>query len=269
MSEVVECVRNASTCVFGNMTVSCQEVQQDKTISEHVTSYFIGIGTIGILLFIYQILYYLKLVYGWWVTNDHMIKLRLLPLQIYMRDMDKIIDSIDDSQPLKERQKQYNEFIEASRYCWIKKNNPKYGKKKRKCVCFREQLVPKFTYELCEYERRDENIYIKRNTHTLPKYMRWILTFGCSGCRKQGKDLLVSEKNVFLGRYRPYLANEMQIVDLDKGLVAERVKVNGVDDSFLRFFCGYFKSASLQDLEIAVQAELNEENIKRNMKIKF
>ena len=289
-------------------------VTEPTNLGEHIDNYFIGISTMGIMLLIYQIITYSIYIYNWWSASDHNIKVRLLPLQIYMRDIEAIIDNLNKKKNenrtlhLRKIRTEYNELIEHHKYCWIKYVNPAYKHQKyyRKCCCCGKVQTPRFLYEMCVYKevsRSDrlpvlnnnplvrskikdpaKKIAIQRNMYTSSSgfyAFAYIFTCGymCGSPRYvKAAPLEVDSKDVFFGRYKPYIVNtQMKTVDLDQNLfieTGERIKtkhrkMDGFHDSLARFCCGWWMGWTLQDMELAIKAEFDEEHLKSDLNIKF
>ena len=328
---------------INNITLQCFEKVQPTNLGEHIDNYFIGISTLGVMLLTYQIITYSLYTYNWYASTDHNIKIRILPLQIYMRDIDAIIQKMEYSPDstlsnstglrrtthLRDLKKRYHGIIEKDKYCWIKYNNPVHTpttKFYRKCWCCGKFPTPKFLYELCEYKvhnkvhnvkkegyakntiRYDNNrtnakkrlttinstatnfeaqeIAIVRIVYTDASFyylVAYVLTLGyCCGTPyiQEAKSLVVNIKDVHFGRYKPYLADpDMTPVNLDFELFTishngnkiqtKHRTVNGIDDSCSRFFCGWWLGWKLQDMELALRAELDEEHLKTDLHINF
>ena len=331
---------------INNITLQCFEKVQPTNLGEHIDNYFIGISTLGVMLLTYQIITYSLYTYNWYASTDHNIKIRILPLQIYMRDIDAIIQKLEYSpdstlsnftglrrtEHLRDLKKRYHGIIEKDKYCWIKYENPIYTPTTTfsvKCCCCGTFPTPRFLYELCEYKvqnvkkegyakntiRYDNNgtdakkrltinstatnfeaqeIAIVRKVYTDASFyylVAYVLTLGyCCGTPyiQEAKSLVVNIRNVHFGRYKPYLTDSgMKALDLDKGLFVvdrngndvldakgEKIStkhrtVNGIDDSCSRFFCGWWLGWKLQDMELAVRAELDEEHLKTDLHINF
>jgi len=284
-------------------------VTKPTDLGEHIDNYFIGISTLGIMLLVYQIITYGIYIYNWWSASDHNIKVRLLPLQIYMRDIEAIIEKLFEkknenrTEHLRKIKTEYNELIEADKYCWIKYVNPvyKYQKFYRKCWCCGKRPTPRFLYEMCEYkevnnkfpilnpdtsnwvkikERRKIAIQRKAYTNSSGFYsFAYIFTCGymCGAPRYiEATPLQVNAKDVFFGRYRPYIGNtEMKPINLDENLFVDgktktkHRKAGGLNDSCARFCCGWWLGWTLQDMELAIKAEFDEEHLKSDLDIKF
>ena len=296
-------------------------VTEPTNLGEHIDNYFIGISTMGIMLLIYQIITYSIYIYNWWSASDHNIKVRLLPLQIYMRDIEAIIDNLNKTKNenrtlhLRKIRTEYNELIEADKYCWIQYVNPAYKHQKfyRKCWCCGKVQTPRFLYEMCVYKEvyttkyskfpilkpttskwsklkeraahfESKKIAIQRNMYTSSSgfyAFAYIFTCGymCGSPRYvKAAPLEVDSKDVFFGRYQPYIVNtQMKTVDLDQNLfieTGERIKtkhrkMDGFHDSLARFCCGWWMGWTLQDMELAIKAEFDEEHLKSDLNIKF
>lgn len=327
--------------IDGNL-LSCSEITENPTdLAGHVDNYFIGISTLGVMLLIYQILSYLMYIYSWYSSTGHNIKVRLLPLQIYMRDIDTIIQKMQigsggnrRTEHLRRIREKYYAFIEADKFCWIKYENPVHKKSKfyRKCWCCGQLPTPKYLYELCEYKetyalkngsfgyvkdtiRYDKdkkevkwtNKNVKKRWKNLKGYATnfdskkiailrqvykdaswyyfvvYILTLGyvCGAPSiHEAEPLYVETKDVFFGRYEPFIADpDMKPINLDENLYITTIngekiktlhrKVNGIDDSCSRFFCGWWLGWTLQDMELALKSEFNEEQLKADLDINF
>jgi len=333
---------------INNITLQCFEKVQPTNLGDHIDNYFLGISTLGVMLLTYQIITYSMYTYNWYASTDHNIKIRILPLQIYMRDIDAIIQKMQSSPDstlsnsagmrrtahLRALKEQYYNFIEADKYCWIKYKNPVCEKTKfyRHCWCCGKLPTPNFLYELCEYKDQynfkkgsfgysasgkekdwmSENAkkrWTKVNAYNFKKgkkieilrqvykdaswyyFVAYVLTLGyCCGTPyiQEAKSLVVNIKDVYLGRYKPYISDPgMKALDLDEDLFVvdrngndvfdakgEKIStkhrtVNGIDDSCSRFFCGWWLGWKLQDMELAVRAELDEEHLKTDLHINF
>jgi len=300
-------------------------VSEPVTFQEHVDNYFIGISTMGIMLLVYQIITYSIYIYNWWSSSDHDIKVRLLPLQIYMRDIDAIIYNLNKTknknrtEHLRNIRTEYNELIEADKYCWIQYENPIYGRQllAPSCWCGGKVQTPRYLYEMCVYKEvyttkytkyskfpilnhttswsklkertahfESKKIAIQRNMYTSSSgfyAFAYIFTCGymCGSPRYvKAAPLEVDSKDVFFGRYRPYVVNtQMKTIDLDQKLFIETEtgekikmkhrKVGGFNDIWARFCCGWWMGWILQDMELAIKAEFDEEHLKSDLDIKF
>lgn len=324
---------------INGFVLKCLEIVDSPTnLGEHIDNYFIGISTLGVMLLVYQIITYLMYIYGWWSSSHHNIKVRLLPLQIYMRDLNRIIGKIHQkggyrrTEHLRKLKEEYEEFIEADKYCWVKYKNPIYINQLKKhqptyqkiCWCCGKTPTPRFKYELCELdnswsldgsmpigvprvkrhhektfskdvEKRwqkvallsqnlaSKKVKIKREIYkdgTFYYAFTYLLTLGYS-CGKpavqHAKSIEVDEKDIFRGRYMPYFVDPtMKTIDLNQNLFTERgnvptrhKKVEGVDDSCARFFCGWWLGWTLQDMELALRTEFEEEHLKTDLSIEF
>lgn len=173
--------------MMDGILLRCLEVTgTHKGFTEHVDNYFIGISALGVMLLIYQIVTYLMYIYNWYSSTGHNIKIRILPLQIYMRDIDAIIQKIQShfsagnkftttglrrTAHLRQLKCQYYNFIEADKYCWIKYKNPVYETQlknknplyQKPCFCCKKTETPRFLYELCELDESwaQENGFVK------------------------------------------------------------------------------------------------------------
>lgn len=153
-------------------TLRCLEITESpKDLAGHVDNYFLGINALGVMLLTYQIITYLKYIYNWYSSTDHNIKIRMLPLQIYMRDIDAVIvkvqgnkftpDGLQRTAHLRQLKEQYYKFIAADKYCWVKYKNPVYetqlkNKKplyQKPCFCCKKRPIPRVLYELCELDK--------------------------------------------------------------------------------------------------------------------
>lgn len=169
------------------ISLRCLEVTESpKGVAEHVDNYFLGISALGVMLLTYQIITYVLYIYNWYSSTDHNIKIRILPLQIYMRDIDAIIQKMQSSSDsstkfntaglrrtahLRTLKEQYYNFIGADKYCWIKYSNPVYKIQlknhkplyQKPCFCCKKRPTPRFLYELCELDESwaQENGFVK------------------------------------------------------------------------------------------------------------
>ncbi len=165
---------NGEDFTLDGTTLRCLEMNESpNNLVEHVDNYFLGINALGVMLMTYQIIMYFKYIYNWYSSTGHNIKIRILPLQIYMRDLDAIIqkmqgnhftsdtsDGFRRTSHLRQLKEQYYKFIAADKYCWIKYKNPVYktqleNKKplyQKPCFCCKKRPIPRFLYELCELD---------------------------------------------------------------------------------------------------------------------
>ena len=344
------------------ISLRCLEIKEND-LAGHVDNYFLGISTLGIMLLTYQIITYIIYIYNWYSSTGHNIKIRILPLQIYMRDIDAIIQKMQGNKftttglrrtvHLRKLKEQYYNFIEADKYCWIKYINPIYKTQlknkqplyQKPCFCCKKRPTPRFLYELCELDeswvqengfvrylngeytkrnvgRYDEHgtrkefspnieknwqkvslltknlaskyVQIKRQVYKVASFY-YMITYCCTlgyCCAtpsiREATSKKVLRTNVFFGRYKPYISDPaMKPIDLDEDLYmtdenggfihdekgnlkrTKHRKVGGIDDSCSRFFCGWWLSWTLQDLELALKSEFNEEQLKADLDINF
>lgn len=282
--DIIQCFHNNSTCTSNGTTYICEV---DTPSPDNVFDYLVGLSLVGIFMLIYQVFKYSTFTYGWWHTADRLIKTNLLPLQIYMRDMDSIIQTLKsgdgESDQLEHLKNQYELFIEKEKYCWVKYKNPQWKQNSkntyRKCYCCAKIRKPRFLFELCQYVRDGNKILIKREIRKWKKCPILYIgeTFGSPDCCNlyiPADDFEISEeKNVFFGMYKPYFGDkDMKAYDLNiTGSV--RRNANGIDDACHRFLCGFWRAIELQDLEISIKTELDEEHLRADLradqKLKF
>tara|TARA_B100001559_G_C16478234_1_gene612442 strand:+ start:383 stop:1234 length:852 start_codon:yes stop_codon:yes gene_type:complete len=275
--DIIQCFHINSTCTSNGTSYICEV---ETPTSNNVFDYLIGLSLVGIFMLIYQVFKYSTYAYGWWHTADRLIKTNLLPLQIYMRDMDKIVKTLKsgdgDSGQLEYLRNQYELFIEKDHFCWVKYKNPRWKQNStntyRKCYCCAKIRRPRFLFEMCRYDRDGKKILIKREIRRLKKCPLLYIgeTFGspdCCNLYTPADDFeIIDEKNVFFGMYKPYFGdNHMKAYDLNiKGKI--RRHVNGIDDSCHRFLCGFWRAIELQDLEISIKSELDEEHLRADLR---
>ena len=292
-------ILDGSDFVLNGTSLSCIQVQQHTNV---IDNYFIGLGTVGLLWLLYQAGMYLLFVYQWWSTSNHNLKKRLLPLQIYMRDMDSIIeqfqkrDGAEQTAHLRELRTDYNTFIKFDQYCWIKYHNPNKKAFKKGCCGNKGEPNPTHLYEMCKYkqiqaEKRGlwPNVYppytasgvvsvnklkslIVIESDTI-QILREVQTGRCCCYPVYSKvaPLEISKRNVFFGMYQPYFEDiSMKGVNLNKGLHGmQRRTVNDLSDSCSRFFCGLLSGWTLETLEIAIKSELDEGHLRADLQLKF
>ena len=245
-------ILEGTSFILNGTSLKCLENEGEQDLFEMFSGYFYGLTWIGFLWIGYTVGTYLFAIYLWWSGNDNSIKKILLPLQIYMRDIDQIIDTMknnvnDNQQGINRVQhllaikKKYDKFIQAETFCWVK-----------------PERKGKNDYELCLYKKRDDtSIDILREVDG-----------GSCQVNKKVDPLTVSSSNVFYGRYKPYfIVTSLKPVDLNSGLGNKRhIKVDGIDDSCYRFWCGWWSLRPLKLLELSIRFELDEEVLKSNIK---
>jgi hypothetical protein len=244
-------ILEGTSFILNGTSLKCLENEGEQDLFEMFSGYFYGLTWIGFLWIGYTAGTYLFAIYLWWSGNDNSIKKILLPLQIYMRDIDQIIDTMKNNvndnqqginrvQHLKSIKKKYDRFIQAETFCWIK-----------------SERKGKNDYELCLYKKRDD---------TFIDILREVDGGYCQ-VNKKALPLKVSSSNVFYGRYKPYfIVTSLTTVNLNLGLGKKRhIKVDGLDDSCYRFWCGWWSLRPLKLLELSIRFELDEEVLKSNI----
>lgn len=245
-------ILEGTSFILNGTSLKCLENEGEQDLFEMFSGYFYGLTWIGFLWIGYTVGTYLFAIYLWWSGNDNSIKKILLPLQIYMRDIDQIIDTMknnvnDNQQGINRVQhllaikKKYDKFIQAETFCWVK-----------------PERKGKNDYELCLYKKRDD---------TFIDILREVDGGSCQ-VNKKVDPLTVSSSNVFYGRYKPYfIVTSLTPVNLNLGLDKKRhIKVDGLDDSCYRFWCGWWSLRPLKLLELSIRFELDEEVLKSNIK---
>lgn len=335
---MIDIYANFTNCMMDcNANFTNNQQDQDPSVfGSTVDNYLIGISSMGFMLLSYQIIFYVSSAWIWYSSVDHKIKMRLLPLQIYMKDMDRIIEKLVQKGIAKRRienleklVEEYNEFIEFDNFCWVKSKNPIYekwkkaknGRKRKKC-CNRHNPPPlRFVYELCEYKltadtpksdhmkprvitnknrlktsvmnfigksvshKMKSYIYIQRQTYNASSCF-YLIAYIFTCCNTLGQPKIISQpslevmrKNVYFGRYAPYLVDSsMECIDLDKDIKdikdggessLRHRKTEGMDDKCSRFLCGWWKGWTLEDLELMFRTELDEEHLQNDLDIVF
>lgn len=297
-------ILDGSDFVLNGTSLSCIITEQNI-----IDKYFIGLGTIGLLWLLYQIGTYLLFVYQWWSTSNNNLRKRLLPLQIYMRDMDSIIeqfqengdkfqgDGAEQTAHLRALRTDYEKFIKYDQYCWIKYRNPDKKAFQKGWCGYAGEPTPTHLYEMCRYEQlqarkrtiwpkpdpvdiglgvatikklKNLNVVESDNIQILREVQTGTSRFCCRPVYSKAEPLEISKKNVFFGMYQPYFADVyMQSVNLNEGLQMKRRTVNGLSGSCSRFFCGLLSGWTLETLEIAIKSELDEGHLRADLQLKF
>ena len=243
-------------------------------------SYLDGLSVLGILILTYNVLYYIS--YYWCCVSraNHVIATRLLPLQIYAEDLTVIIDGLRNktlTSRLGELQKRYESFIQSDQYCHVQ---IPYDRAWGNCC----EIPLEYSFELCKYTNDGKKIYIEREF-----YKRWdrcgiayafARLFSCGYYRLvdtgENTRLVVKEKDIFKGIYPPYYPRHMRNMErlyLDTRKISRRsgiVKRTHIPcktpaKSLCRCFNAYWGGWELENLELALKAELDAQHLAKDL----
>lgn len=243
-------------------------------------SYLDGLSVLGILILTYNVLYYIS--YYWCCVSraNHIIATRLLPLQIYAEDLTVIIKKLRNrmlTARLGELQKRYEEFIQSDRYCHVQ---VPYERAWGHCC----ETPLEYSFELCKYTKKGKKIYIEREF-----YKRWdrcgfayaiARLLSCGYCRlvdtsdETRKE--VAEKDIFKGIYPPYYPRHMkgmEVTRLDyviqRGRTQKKphIPCKTPAKSLCRCFNAYWSGWELENLELALKAELDAQHLAKDLNI--